>query len=264
MSEDIIERIKKNVNASGHPVSLKVSTILQRNKWYVKNASRYPINETVDEFREVDVFASKESKLYSDSIDNLIIECKKQSDPWVFFRQDRKIDDILTLTTNRFDDESLSQLYNSIEKEGIFKKHHYYDKHFCTFYFVAFKKLDDSKKRGEGGPGNTIDKAINQVYRALLFYIKQGYSVDCTIFFYPIIVFDGELFEAFYDDDELQIQESNHVCLNFEIEYDEPEFVWAPNGHIPRISESKSYIIDVVKLNYFEEFLKNFNYTSKD
>lgn len=152
MTEDIIENLKKQIESSGHPVSLKVSNILNKNGWFIKNAPRFKLD--MDErFREIDVIAIQKSSFFGDCWDNLIIECKKQTKEWIFFRQDKKNTNIITLNPNHLEGSKLS-IYDWIEKEGLFKKSHYYKRNVCSYYFVAFVKPDSKESV-------TIDRAID-------------------------------------------------------------------------------------------------------
>jgi hypothetical protein len=248
MYEDNFDYLEKFIEGSGHPVSLKISTILQRKGWYVKNAPRYSQKNSSGELREIDVVGTKKSKLYEDAFNDLIIECKKQKDPWIFFKQPQKNENKFTLNTN-FAGYVEGYLDDSPESKHFFQRHYYYKAELCTYFIVGCKNPE------KGGPGATIDRAINQVHNALKFYIAQG-GGDNPVFFYPIIVFDGEIFEASYQNEKLVIKKSNHISLYFEIEYDEPElFHSAKTGSLDTILESKPYIIDIVKLSYFEKFL---------
>jgi hypothetical protein len=82
--------LKKIIEGSGHPVSLKVSTILQRKGWFVANGARYPSTQEPDVFKEIDVIGEKRSTLFPEAYNNLIIECKKQKDPWIFSNKIKK------------------------------------------------------------------------------------------------------------------------------------------------------------------------------
>jgi len=87
--KQIIKKIRKEIGKSGHPVSLKASFILNKKKWYVKNAPRY-FGYGSKKVREIDIVAEKECPLVENSKNVLIIECKKSRDkPWVFFRQNK-------------------------------------------------------------------------------------------------------------------------------------------------------------------------------
>ena len=214
MTEENFDVLKKIIENSGHPVSLRASTILQKKGWYVKNAPRYTSVKESDVLMEIDIVSRKKSKLYKHANCELIIECKKQKDPWIFFTQNKKNDDVFTLNVN------FAGFYNgyvddSKESELFFQKHFYYNQNLCTYSMVGGKNPET------GNPGATIDRAISQVYNAVKFYLSQGYN-EVPEFYYPIIVFDGEMFEASYPDGQLKIKSTNHVNLYFEVELNKP------------------------------------------
>jgi hypothetical protein len=251
MTQEKYANLKKIIEDSGHPVSLKASTILQKKGWNVRNSPRYPSKIEPNVLMEIDIVCRKESKLLKDASCELIIECKKQNDPWIFFTQNQRNGDAFTLNVN-FAGFYEGYISNSKENELPFQNHFYYDKNLCTYFIVGGKKIDDGRKPRYGGPSATIDRAINQVYKAINFYLHQGYN-EIPEFYFPIIVFDGELFEASYPNGELEIKPSNHISLYFEVEFDKPEFLENVKSTDYRLS--KPYIIDVVKLNYLEQFL---------
>jgi hypothetical protein len=245
MTDGNNDSLRKFVEDSGHPVSLKASTILQRKGWYVRNAPRYVSANENEALKEIDIVSRKKSTLYQHANCELIIECKKQKDPWIFFTQNKKNDDIFTLNVN-FAGFYDGYVDNSKESELLFRKHFYYNRDLCTYFIVGRKDLE------KGGPGATIDRAINQVYNALKFYLSQGYN-EFPEFYYPVIVFDGEMFEASYPDEQLEIKSTNHVSLYFEVELDKPEFSETVKSSVFLLS--KPYVIDIVKLSYLEQFL---------
>jgi len=244
MIKENFESLRKIIEDSGHPVSLKASTILQKKGWYVRNSVRYPSSDE-NELREVDIISGKKSKLFENGDSILIIECKKQKDPWIFFNQKQKNQHIFTLNVNYVGFQEGYVDYSD-ESKTIFQKHFYYNREYCTYYIVG------GKNPGKGGPGSTIDKAINQVYRAINFYISQSTNYYPE-FFYPTIVFDGEIFEASFKNEKIEIKRSDHVNLFFEIEYKKPEFLDTVKSHM--MVTSKPFVIDIVKLNYLEKFL---------
>jgi hypothetical protein len=245
MTEENYEKLKKIIEDSGHPVSLKASMILQKKGWYVRNSPRYASESEIDMLKEIDIVSGKDSNLFKDAQNVLIIECKKQKDPWIFFNQKQNNDKIFTLNVN-FAGFYDGYVDYSKDNELLFQKHFYFNRELCTYYIVGGKNPE------KGGPGATIDRAINQVYNAVKFYLNQGWN-ESPEFYYPIVVFDGEIFEASYNDEKLEIKQSNHVSLYFEIEYDKPEYLSTIKSNVMLVS--KPYIIDIVKLSYFEQFL---------
>jgi hypothetical protein len=245
MTEGNNDGLKKIVEDSGHPVSLRASTILHRKGWYVRNSPRYSSKTEIDVLKEIDIVSRKKSNLFKDANCELIIECKKQKDPWIFFIQNKKNDNIFTLNVN-FAGFYEGYVDDSRESELLFQKHFYYKRDLCTYFIVGGKNPE------KGGPGATIDRAISQVYNAIKFYLSQGYN-EVPEFYYPIIVFDGEMFEASYPDGQLEIKPTNHVNLYFEVELGKPEFSETVKSSVFLLS--KPYVINIVKLSYLEQFL---------
>jgi hypothetical protein len=245
MAEDNFNGLKKLIEGSGHPVSIKASTILQKKGWWVKNSVRYPSIHEKDVLKEVDIVCGKKSTLFENAYVILTIECKKQKDPWIFFNQKQKNERISTLNVNF---AGFYEGYSdySEDSKSLFQGHFYFNQECCTYFIVGGKNPE------KGGPGATIERAINQVYNAVDFYINQSTN-DFPEFYYPIIVFDGEIFEASYKDENLEIKSTDHVSLYFEIEYEKPQFVDTAKSKM--LLTSKPFIIDIVKLNYLEHFL---------
>jgi len=166
---------------------------------------------------EIDIVGYKDSKIFLNAQNVLVVECKKQSDPWIFFNQKEKNPRIFTLNVN-FAGFYDGYVDYSKDNESIFKKHFYHNRECCTYFLVGGKHSE------KGGPGATIDRAIYQAHNAVKFYLKQGRN-EYPIFYYPIIVFDGEIFEASYRVESLEIKKSNHVSLYFEEEYNAPQYL---------------------------------------
>lgn len=255
MSEDILEKVKQEVKKTGHPLSLEVSEILNENGWFVKNGPRY-YSEDIKSLREIDIVASRASFFVGKAVDKLIIECKKsEGGNWVFFRQNRKNRDLYTLNIVGPDGVALiGRVYSWIGEKELFQKHYYFGKPLSTYYFIPFVNPDKEKK------SKVLDKAINQVIMATVFYLGQREgAAGKVVLFYPIIVFDGKLFEVIFNNGEMEIEETHHVSLLVELEIEKPtahDAVPGPKG--PRVLTSKKFIIDIVRRDYFKDFLVNF------
>ena len=262
MSENLISKIKNEVKKSGHPVSLKASIILNKKSWYVRNAPRY-FDPNLKNSREIDIVAQRKSIYVRNAIDVLIIECKKSKDhSWVFFRQNKLNTEVLSLNVD-MSETTEGAIYDWLER-NVFKKHYYYRRPCYTYYFVA-NANPDSKV------GKQIFDATEQVLGALRFYFVQRanliseYRLRVPMFFYPIIVFDGKMFEVSVEEADINIKETNWISLWIEKELEEPLLMrLLYKQGFRRIVYSKPIIIDIVKLDYFEEFLKNFDKLSSD
>jgi hypothetical protein len=249
---DINEQIIKELKKSGFPLEIFVSIKLNESGWVVRPTLDY-FDPNIDDYREADIIAYK--NLSAKKIFNiLVIECKKSdSKPWVFIRQKR--DGNLSENLNILCSPSNSAMYNSLESTMQF--HHYSKTPICTYYIVPFTNGENSK----------LSKAIfhgkNQVISALNHLFEQrsemyrGNTMISKTFFYPIIVFDGDLYSAKINEDNIALTKENHLILSVERELSKKrEIRLGENTY--RNQEYKPYFIDIVKKEYFEEYLKNF------
>jgi hypothetical protein len=262
MNDETKQRIIDEVKKSGHPTCIKASNILIKKGWYIKNAPRY-FDDSIKKYRELDLMAQKESFIFKSSMDSLIIECKKNSSsPWVFFKQKKKNKSVYTLNIAEM---TSGKIYEFLKNQGIFKKHPYYDKESCAYYFVGFKKQDKEE-------GREIDTAINQVISGLFFYVNQmmsfieknNFTLKNPLFYYPLIIFEGDLFEINLDGEKIEVNETNHIRLLVEKEFEDPAVFKKldTNENFPLFS--KEIIIDIVKLKYLGEYLDKLKLSEDD
>ena len=241
----MIDKIKKEIEKSGFPLELYVINICSK-----KNTGRMPNIRYTHEgnLREIDLYTLFEEIIpYPIKGENLqhtssamIIECKMSKDnPWVFFSS----------SMHHFKDVSLFTKYISdfdlyFHKEGKYPllghilknliKNHYKEKEIprCITYFEAFKKLSTPSEIYKG-----IDSVLSFLFYKREYFLKRRKELGFfTVFFFPIIVFDGNLFEANVEEGIVNVKEQTHIQLR--TDYNEEIF-----------------IIDVVKKEYFEKFL---------
>lgn len=246
MSGNMIDKIKKEIEQSGFPLELYVINTCSK-----KNTGRLPNIRYTHEgnLREIDLYAFfEEIDLDPKGGENLqhtttamIIECKKSKDkPWVFFSssmyQSKDVSSFTKYVSDfdmYFNREKTYSLIGQIYKN--LSVYHYKDERIprCITYFEAFKNPSIPSE---------IYKAIDSVL-SFLFYMRELRINRCnefnfyTEFFFPIIVFDGHLFEAIAEGNEINVKEQNHIQLR--TDYNEEIF-----------------IIDFVKKEYFEKFFE--------
>lgn len=251
-TEDIKKFISDEIRKSGFPLEAYASMILDKKGWDIFPHLLY-YNDLEKCYNEIDILAIKGSlrkgfrggKFLKREI--LMIECKKQKKkPWIFFEADEEID--------------VSSLYvvppnPKLVSNQSFKNHYYYKQKPCNFHFPCFVKA--------GKPDVILD-AINHLIESINSYKKttldlrtkvtfQGYEI-----YYPTIILDGKLFSVKIESDgTIKVSEVNHLQLKISrlrkeaelLEISKETIIW---------SDCKDYIIDIVRKDFFEEFLKNF------
>ncbi len=237
------KKIIEQINISGIPCEIEILDICGK-----KNTGRYP-NQRYrcdDKLKEIDLhaffeeicFNSKRTPQFTRS--NLVIECKQsRKHPWVFFSSPmyRDSDSLLFLKN----ESTYDTYFNRMNKYSLFgqicvrmKKNHYLDASLpkCTSFFEVFSTSNKS--------------SIYEALESVLSYTQSEMNswdekkLDefdaLTNFYYPIIVFDGILIEASISGDNITITERQHL-------------------QIRHLREDEFYIIDVVKRDYFKDFL---------
>ena len=183
-------------------------------------------------------FTSKSIPQHTSS--NLIIECKKSKEkPWVFFSSAmfQKSDSFcflkyLSTYDFYFDKKKNQRLLGQLWEE--IKKNHYLDTTVpkCISYFEAFKNPNQESQ---------IYGAIQSVLTFMRYNVTEWKNSKLeeydavNDFYYPIIVLDGDLFEANVKNGKTKLNKKDHL-------------------QIRTIFDGEIFIIDVVKKEYFETF----------
>ena len=138
--------------------------------------------------------------------------------------------------------------------------HHYSQKPICCHYFVPFTNEDQKNSK----LSKAIFHAKNQVISALTLLIEKrvelqhrNQELKNKIFYYPIIVFDGALYSAIINEESIQLNEENHLLLSIERELSTRTNIGS-SANSTKTQEYKPYMIDILKKDFFEEYLHNF------
>lgn len=260
--ECLEEKIKKEISNSGFPLEIYSSILLNKHQWNVRPALNY-YDKTLGEYRENDILAHK--KVDGATIINfLVIECKKSAkNPWVFIKNSKTM--LISENLNIVHSQNCKILYHSLEE--TMKFHHYSYTPRCYASFVACTTdqnahLNDQSKNSK--ISQSIFHAKNQILSALMQFEDKWTTMNkpslCNtlIFFYPIIVFEGLLYSATITERDIQLSEENHLLLNVEREQSNNFDIYL-NATTFRRQNYKSYLIDIVKKEYFDEYLNNFS-----
>jgi len=240
--KDVKEYIESEIQKSGFPLEIKSSMILAKFGWNVSPHVMF-FNQKKQRDSEIDIVAIKTlmPAIPKILVNVLVVECKKQEKkPWVFFEQDQKNTLVTTICAKP------KEAYVYLQEH--FKDHYYYNQKPCQFHFPSFVK---------SGEPDVIAKAINQVLDGLVFSSEQQvYLEEINWFYYPVIILDGRLFSAHVEPTgKIEITESKYLQLKVMRGLEEPEEIKV-DGIRTIVSATKSYIIDIVKIDYLEGFLK--------
>lgn len=212
MNENVIDKIKKEIEKTGFPLELRVAEFLTRRDYYVAH-SLYYIDEEENKSREVDLRALHNTEIKNvdgktKHIRNcLLIECKKSANkPWIFLSSSNSSYD-----PAYYDLPSLPSVnVLSFEEWDHFEKIH----PFCRYnvlgrsYFEAFKNNESSEM---------IFKALTTAVKATLYTMKSEFGIagDDLCYYYPLIVFDGDIFQAELRDGQITVEQVDSVLVSF-------------------------------------------------
>ena len=251
------ERVKKEVLKTGLPTEIMSTEMLRNAGWLVNNECPY-LDKDENKIRTLDITATKtffRNKLkIKNTLDKtltceLYIECKKSTkQSWVFYTENFPKSYTDYMLQRLFHDLN-SDLSNAIHK-GTKKPINIFCQIPFTYenmsYKIAMSQQNIFNKKNEFYEGTM------QVLKALRHKNEenkkkpQDSSIPTKVI--PIILFDGHIFECYYDQKEL---------ITPEIEYTRYLTQGLPNQRIPAL-------IDVMTLDYFPKYLEEieneFNY----
>lgn len=258
MGEDELENTKKAIKLSGFPLELFVSSKLS--KYDQSSVNQYFFDSTGAVARSIDFFVphfvASEGGIGFSS--NLVIECKKSSkDAWVFYELNGIIHS--QLSGQLIDYENY--LTGDYEKMNVkwklnFSRVLHYNANTKSKMSRQFNVINKgAKSERDIKSKNSIFEALNQILKFIEYRTKKAEKNIANRFlngkvrpifmvYYPVIVFDGLLVNAFLDNnEELKIEKIKHVVLSYDYQ---PDYCENP----------QTFYVDIVQKDYFEEFLK--------
>ncbi len=237
--QEKIKKIREYILKSGFPLEIEIGKILRKNGWIVGNQWPY-IDKESGKIRSADVFAMKMRLQPPKFGVTLLVECKKGlKHDWVFHTQEKEKEffpflGVFVDFLKKFEGIPLNyELAYQSENETVDSK------------LSGIHLLDNSIKIGvfniipSAKDKDDFYIATNQVISALRARGKRkGVKSEIT---FPVIVFDGEIFEFYKENDETKILPTNHLQF---MSFEKSEL-----GTLP-------CLIDVVRKTYFSEFLQ--------
>lgn len=212
-----IKNLKKAILNSGIHLEIQVSQLLQKSGW--KTVNQFPYFDEIDKkIRALDVVAMKKI--------GLAIECKKATDhPWTFFVVP-KSDPWPKIILEK------GAIRTTMGKEvppSQFPKSHILDEkiNVGTIEYTPFSKKDD------------FFEAKHQVLSGLHYANPSKETKELGFPVYPVIVFEGKMWEFYLDKGELQLKPLEYLHFIASSPLSQGDF-----------------LIDVVNITYLPKFLE--------
>ena len=264
LEDYLIEKVKK----SGYPLEIEISDSLENERFVVFN-TQYYFDEEAKQGRDIDIYALPlEPDSYDDKLlpfilrTDLAIECKKsETHAWVFYTRPRIPMSSIYMegqyrTTIPKLGEFLAESFEwFLQQECLVLHYDKFERIAIAYEEIKKKKMDKEtgKEIKNGSARKEIFEAINQLVKFTCYEIHKTYARvmelsktsdrEYILIFFPIIIFDGDLFEVFLVSGEPTLRRKTHILLN-------------THYRCPYCGEVESFTIDIVHRSYFTEFLQ--------
>ena len=241
-STDLSNKILTEISKTGFPLELRVSNYLHKNDYLVAN-NIYYVDLDEGKGRELDIRALKNYEIKKEKNtfycrNWYFIECKKsKKKPWVFFTSPQTPYDV-----DLFRLGCKGSMYSPTEgwhvpeiMSKLHKIHPFINAtNFGRSYMEAFKDFESGKA--------ILNSLVSSAKSVAMAKFKESENTSIGInHYYPIVVFEGDLYEAYLDNDEIFLRESNIIYVSFF--YQSPKY------------EDGKYIIPVVKEKYLPQLI---------
>jgi hypothetical protein len=251
----------KQIKRSGYPLEIETSEILESRHFVVFN-SEYYFDEEAQKGRDLDIYALPlEPDPLNDAIlpfrlrFELAIECKKSDAyAWVFYTRPR------LPMSSVYVGGQLTTTFPKRKKWSEDSADWFFDRECLKLHYDRFDRIaiayDELKKdkanEKAGSHRNEIFEATNQLVKFVNYLNhRTGKLVselpaetpyrEVIMILFPVIVFDGDMFEVFFKGNEPMLWKTKHILLS-------------THRYCPYCKESKSFTIDIVHRSYIEEF----------
>jgi hypothetical protein len=251
-TESLETAILSDIKKTGFPTEIVCSGVIQQDGWGVTHNPSY-LDDIESRSREYDIRAFKSWPVNSlESIDRalgvfLLIECKKSEKPWVFFTTDSS-DDLLYPTrifhsTTDWLFPTDNNQFRRLPDELLRGCHHYFhSKRFARTFYEPFKNQD--------GSAQLIYSAVMSAIKATLFHEQGEKKQRWATIYYPIIIFNGNLFEAIVSSiNKIELISTQHIQLSF-------NYILPSSPSTSIWQNQKVFLVDVVHEDYLSSFLQ--------
>ena len=253
-SEELIKKIKLDIEKSGFSAEMKVNSILLKNNFGAIWPAHTYLDKDHDVSREIDFVAASIMNILNPNVMvnvELCIEVKKSEKPWVIFgkKHNKSVKDDLAIGFSAFHLKTVSNevpgFYSS--KLGSIKSPLLNSDFHGTSFHESFKSPQEH----------------SQIYAALMTSIKAAISEvdlinsnnksykyeDLTVvnLFLPIVVLEGRLFKSTLDArGEVQVEETDYITS---------ALTYSSKNYVDK--GSRKFLAEVITLPGLEKYLQS-------
>ncbi len=196
------DKIRDWLLKGGLPLEMKFSRELLKGGFEVAQSVYYRDHET-EKYRETDIVASKYERINETWIHiTFVIECKKSNDkPWVVLKNEglsNHIENLLPI----YHTNNASNFINACSNESEYKS---------PLIFRNDRSLGYSIQTAFNVGSDRSYESIQSVTKACEYFSqKVSQRKKVCAFYFPVILVDGKLCEASYQEEEIEIAEVNY------------------------------------------------------
>jgi len=253
--------LTEEIKRSGYPLEIEVSSLLDKD--YIVFNTQYYFDEDIKQGRDIDIYAIPFLNVDDIADDKLAplglrteiaIECKKsETHAWVFYTRPLIPPVSRLYIGGQFSDTipkpkaGVSNLEALLFEKPIL--------HYDKFGKAAIAYDEIKKARINSAESRTpksrreIFEGVNQLVKFICYEIgpSEEVSVEPKYFsilmLFPIIVFDGDLFEVTFESGEPKPERRMHLLFN-------------THYRSPYSKKVQSYLVDIVHRTYFNDYLE--------
>jgi len=263
-----VKDIEEAVNRTGYPLELYVTNEIRKN-YHVMN-NQYYFDNDEKKARSVDILVPSIEVFIGGDIEylsiDIVIECKKSDNKaWVFFpmkhfvqsQYSGQILDHRQIISRDYDKhcilwnyEKKLSLHYGKELTDTISPHNDISRNFAV---VKIGKTQNTGNKQEKVK-DEIFEGISQVLKFISYDIdrrqaiirdryKKGKRNPVIILYYPVIIFEGNMYRGHLVNHKIRLSEVEHVILEYEYQ---PSYT----------NQTKTFYIDFLKKDYLDEYLK--------
>lgn len=243
MKEKMIKTIQKQIVKYGYALELRLAQLLIDHE-YTLSPKLFYDNAYNNNSSLINLRGIKEHEIkYKDETflirHCLLVEWQNNKVPWCF---------LCTSSTTHAQDSLMVPYmpkvkFINLNEYKYFKEIHPFSKYKYNArnFFELYKNTEDEPEESNINKGERILDALISAIYATTFSIKREYgsNIQSICFYYPLVIYDGSIYQAVLDNDNYIIDEVDSVMVSF----------------MHDSYQQQRFLVPVMKESAFPEFL---------